>query len=110
MEMRVHAQYWVEIGDILLVSELSAHAILTVEGSVEFTRGSEGEQRCDVLWYKRAAFPIVCTSTFILLSRENLNETISCAPHAYDLGKLESEHRNTGDIRATVRQSETSVI
>ena len=29
MEMRVHAQYWVEIGDILLVSELSAHAILT---------------------------------------------------------------------------------
>jgi len=32
MEMRVHAQYWVwvEIGDDLLVSELSARATLTV--------------------------------------------------------------------------------
>jgi len=66
---------------------------------VEFTHGSKGEQRCDVLWYKRAAFPIVCTSTFILLSREKLNETISCAPHAYDSGKLKSEHCNTSFLR-----------
>jgi len=40
------------------------------------------------------AFPIVYTSTFILLSRENLNETISCTPHIYDSGKLESKYRN----------------
>jgi len=40
------------------------------------------------------AFPIVYTSTFILLSRENLNETISCALHIYDSDELESKYRN----------------
>ena len=59
----------------------------------------QGQQKGAMYWGSNAQrSPLYVQALlyyFVRKNRENLNEIISCAPHAYDSGELESEHRNT---------------